>query len=113
MKYSIASHQFLPLLLSPNSQILVAFVHRYILASSPILDNNGNHTNRYLYNLYGSSGRLAGVRNMSEMLLAMIPHPERTVLQEAVSYKSAGRSGGCGGVGPWVRTFRSPRRLVR
>jgi len=44
--------------------------------------------------------------------LAVMPHMGRTVLQGVVSYKPAAGSGGQGGVGLWVRTFRSARRWV-
>jgi len=82
------------------------------LASIRYIDNGGNHTDRYPYNPNGSPGGVTGVRNMNGRVLAMMPHPERTVLQEAVSYKPAGSGGEWGGVGPWVRIFRSARRWV-
>ncbi|KAG0640770.1 putative phosphoribosylformylglycinamidine synthase [Tuber brumale] len=82
------------------------------LASIRYVDNRGNHTDRYPYNPNGSPGGLTGVRNENGRVLAMMPHPERSVLQEAVSYKPTGWGGEWGGVGPWVRIFRSARRWV-
>ena len=49
------------------------------LASIRYVYNRGNHSELYPYNPNGSPGGLTGVRNMNGRVLAMMPHPERTV----------------------------------
>ena len=64
---------------------------------------------------------IAGVRSRDGKVLAMMPHPERTVLRHVASYlppsdggKDGGKTGSAawGDFGPWVRLFKSARRWV-
>lgn len=76
------------------------------------VDNRGKPTEVYPANPNGSPGGIAGVRSVNGRVLAMMPHPERTVVRESVSYLSEkGREEGWE-QGPWVRFFRSARRWV-
>ncbi|KAF8460614.1 CobB/CobQ-like glutamine amidotransferase domain-containing protein [Kalaharituber pfeilii] len=81
------------------------------------VDNDLNPTEVYPCNPNGSPYGIAGVRNPDGRILAMMPHPERTILSEGVSWRPAGQKereemGWHGGLGPWVRMFRSARRWV-
>ncbi len=74
-------------------------------------------TQAYPFNPSGSPGGVAGVRSADGRVLAMMPHPERTVLRDTVSWappNDASDSGKAqwGDVGPWARLFQSARRWV-
>jgi len=76
------------------------------------LDNGLLPTERYPFNPNGSPLGIAGVRTPDGKVLAMMPHPERTVLKDACSWAPEGQVEGWGEFGPWVRLFRSARRWV-
>lgn len=76
------------------------------------VDNRGQPTEVYPVNPNGSPAGIAGIRSKNGRVLAMMPHPERTVVRESVSYLAEkGREEGWE-AGPWVRLFRSVRRWV-
>jgi phosphoribosylformylglycinamidine synthase len=75
-------------------------------------DNRGSVTTRYPYNPNGSPEGVAGVRSQDGRVLALMPHPERTVVGDVGSYIPAGKQEEWGEFGPWVRLFRSARRWV-
>ena len=72
----------------------------------------------YPYNPNGSLEGIAGVRSVDGRVLALMPHPERTVLGGIGSWipdaKMRGKGGeeGWGDFGPWIRLFQSARRWV-
>lgn len=74
-------------------------------------------TERYPANPNGSPGGVAGVRSRDGRVLALMPHPERTVLGGVGSWipeeglEGSGKEG-WGEVGPWGRLFFSARRWV-
>ncbi|KAI9834960.1 MAG: hypothetical protein M1819_002683 [Sarea resinae] len=86
--------------------------------------NNYLHpTERYPYNPNGSPQGIAAVRTPDGRVLAMMPHPERTILGGVGSWIPDGKTsarqkdgrmalGEWGEFGPWVRLFRSARRWV-
>lgn len=81
------------------------------------VDNNLVPTEKYPFNPNGSPEGIAGVRSPDGRVLAMMPHPERGVVGVSNSFvprKEEGRNGEPweGGLGPWVRMFRSARRWV-
>lgn len=83
------------------------------LAPLRYVDNNTlQPTQRYPFNPNGSPEGIAGVRSRDGRVLAMMPHPERTVLGAASgSWIPEGRKEEfveCGGA--WMRLFRSARR---
>jgi len=82
------------------------------LVSVRYLDNYHKPTERYPFNPNGSPQGIAGVRTPDGRVLAMMPHPERTILKEAVSYAPTNQSKDWGEFGPWVRMFKSARRWV-
>ncbi|KAG9236710.1 CobB/CobQ-like glutamine amidotransferase domain-containing protein [Amylocarpus encephaloides] len=75
-------------------------------------DNRGHVTARYPYNPNGSPEGIAAVRNADGRVLALMPHPERTIMVDVGSYIPAGKVEEWGEFGPWVRMFKSARRWV-
>lgn len=76
------------------------------------VDNRLNVTEAYPANPNGSPAGVAGVSSKDGRVLAMMPHPERTVMADVSSWVSDDVLKGCGAFGPWVRLFRSSRRWV-
>ncbi|ODA83852.1 hypothetical protein RJ55_02368 [Drechmeria coniospora] len=76
------------------------------------VDNRLQVTEQYPYNPNGSPGGVAGVSSRDGRFVAMMPHPERTVLADVASYVPVQTVGQWGEFGPWVRIFRSARRWV-
>jgi phosphoribosylformylglycinamidine synthase len=76
------------------------------------VDNDLEVTQRYPYNPNGSPGGVAGVSSLDGRVLAMMPHPERTILVDAASYVPPGMAAKWGDFGPWVRMFKRARRWV-
>ena len=50
---------------------------------------------------------------MDGKVLAMMPHPKRTIIVDVRSYVLKKKAAQWGEFGPWVRMFRSARRWVR
>jgi phosphoribosylformylglycinamidine synthase len=76
------------------------------------IDNYGKPTEKYPANPNGSPQGITGVRSKDGRVLALMPHPERTILREVGSYIPRGKMEEWGEVGPWARLFRSARRWV-
>jgi phosphoribosylformylglycinamidine synthase len=66
----------------------------------------------YPANPNGSPAGIAGVRSRDGRVLALMPHPERTVLADVGSYVPREMVGAWGEFGPWVRMFKSARKWV-
>jgi phosphoribosylformylglycinamidine synthase len=75
-------------------------------------DNRGTVTTSYPFNPNGSPEGVAGVRSLDGRVLAMMPHPERTIMADVGSYIPPGKQEQWGEYGPWVRMFKSARRWV-
>lgn len=75
-------------------------------------DNRGSVTTRYPYNPNGSPEGVAGVRSLDGRVLALMPHPERTIMADVGSYIPKDLVEEWGEFGPWVRMFKSARRWV-
>ncbi|KAI9818248.1 MAG: hypothetical protein M1832_004464 [Thelocarpon impressellum] len=88
----------------PASQISL----RYVDPAS------GASTEHYPYNPNGSPGGVAGVKSADGRVLALMPHPERSVLADSTSWVGEGEQANWGerGAGPWARLFESARRWV-
>ena len=76
-------------------------------------------TTSYPYNPNGSPEGIAGVRSRDGKVLAMMPHPERTIMGGIGSWfpdQNADKKGegveSWGDYGPWMRMFQSARRWV-
>ncbi|ORY03303.1 phosphoribosylformylglycinamidine synthase [Clohesyomyces aquaticus] len=82
------------------------------LVSLRYIDNYGTPTEQYPFNPNGSPQGITGVRSKDGRVLALMPHPERTILREVASYIPRGKMEEWGEYGPWNRLFRSARRWV-
>ena len=82
------------------------------LVSMRYVDNYLKPTERYPYNPNGSPLGVTGVRTPDGRVLALMPHPERTVIKEVSSWYPKTMAEEWGEYGPWVRMFRSARRWV-
>ncbi|KAF2754788.1 phosphoribosylformylglycinamidine synthase [Pseudovirgaria hyperparasitica] len=82
------------------------------LVSMRYVDNHLNQTEEYPANPNGSPLGITGVRTPDGKVLAMMPHPERTVLKEVASYYPEEQAKEWGEYGPWIRLFKSARRWV-
>lgn len=80
------------------------------LVAMRYVDNYGKVTEKYPLNPNGSPKGITAVRSRDGRVLAMMPHPERTILKEVGSYIP--RENEWSEVGPWARMFRSARRWV-
>ena len=68
-------------------------------------------TEVYPFNPNGSPEGIAGVRSEDGRVLALMPHPERTVMGGIASWLPEAAEG-WGEMGPWFRLFQSARRWV-
>ena len=83
------------------------------LVALQYIDNSTRQpTEKYPANPNGSPLGIAGVRSPDGRVLALMPHPERTVLAGVGSWIPDGRREEWGDVGPWGRVFGSARRWV-
>jgi phosphoribosylformylglycinamidine synthase len=80
------------------------------LVSIRYTDNSLQHTERYPYNPNGSPMGITGLRTPDGRVLAMMPHPERTILRDVGSYIPKAQAREWGEFGPWIRMFKSARR---
>ncbi|ORY57276.1 CobB/CobQ-like glutamine amidotransferase domain-containing protein [Pseudomassariella vexata] len=77
------------------------------------VDNHLNTTEKYPFNPNGSPGAVAGVSSKDGRVLAMMPHPERTIMADVGSYLPPAETlEEWGEFGPWVRMFKSARRWI-
>ncbi|KJX96312.1 phosphoribosylformylglycinamidine synthase like protein [Zymoseptoria brevis] len=82
------------------------------LVSMRYVDNYLKTTERFPYNPNGSSMGITAVRTPDGRVLAMMPHPERTILKDVASYIPREQAKEWGEYGPWTRMFKSARRWV-
>jgi phosphoribosylformylglycinamidine synthase len=76
------------------------------------VDNRLKVTEQYPYNPNGSPGGVAGVSSRDGRFVAMMPHPERTIVAGVNSYIPPKATEEWGEFGPWIRIFKSARRWV-
>ncbi len=76
--------------------------------------DNATHkpTEMYPFNPNGSPEAIAGVRSIDGRVLALMPHPERTIMAGIASYIPDGKAEEWGETGPWHRLFQSARRWL-
>jgi phosphoribosylformylglycinamidine synthase len=82
------------------------------MISMRYVDNYGKVTMKYPANPNGSPEGIADVRSKDGRVLALMPHPERTIMADVGSYITPGMVEEWGEFGPWVRMFKSARRWV-
>ena len=76
------------------------------------VDGTGEQASRYPLNPNGSVDAIGAFTSADGRVTLLMPHPERTILKEAVSYAPTNQSKDWGEFGPWVRMFKSARRWV-
>ena len=84
-----------------NGKVAVRYVSNYL-----------QPTEAYPANPNGSPLGIAGVRSTDGRVLALMPHPERTILSGVASWIPHGKTKQWGEKGPWARLFESARRWV-
>lgn len=97
---------------APSSSTTAESFVRDGLAPVQFVDNATlKPTMKYPYNPNGSPEGIAGVRTPNGRVLAIMPHPERTVMNGIASYLPE-EAKEWGEIGPWGRVFFSARRWV-
>lgn len=76
------------------------------------IDNYGHITEAYPANPNGSPQGIAGVRSRDGRVLALMPHPERTIMADVGSWVPKEKLERWGQYGPWFRIFLNARRWV-
>ncbi|KAI0008784.1 CobB/CobQ-like glutamine amidotransferase domain-containing protein [Xylariaceae sp. FL0662B] len=74
------------------------------------VNNYGKVTEQYPFNPNGSPGGIAGVKSKDGRVVAMMPHPERTVMGDVSSWKPEAMRNDQ--FGPWFRIFLNVRKWV-
>ncbi|OAX80313.1 phosphoribosylformylglycinamidine synthase [Emergomyces africanus] len=83
------------------------------LAPIQYIDNSSlKPTMKYPFNPNGSPEGIAGVRTPDGKVLALMPHPERTIMAGVGSWIPPDKVEEWGDIGPWGRIFYSARRWV-
>ncbi|EGE85909.1 phosphoribosylformylglycinamidine synthase [Blastomyces dermatitidis ATCC 18188] len=94
---------------SSNAESLV----KQNLAPIRYVDNSSlKPTTKYPFNPNGSPEGIAGVRTPDGKVLALMPHPERTIMAGVGSWIPPEKVEEWGNIGPWGRMFYSARRWV-
>ena len=76
------------------------------------IDNYGSVTEQYPFNPNGSPQGTAGVKSRDGRVVAMMPHPERTIMADVASWAPKERLDKSGQFGPWFRLFLNARQWV-
>ena len=80
------------------------------LAPMRYTDNYGATTEKYPFNPNGSPQGIAGVRSKDGRVVAMMPHPERTIMGPVGSWIKDELKDNQ--YGPWFRMFLNARKWV-
>ncbi|KAL8717014.1 MAG: hypothetical protein Q9225_005702 [Loekoesia sp. 1 TL-2023] len=76
------------------------------------IDNYGSVTEQYPFNPNGSPQGIAGVKSRDGRVVALMPHPERTIMADVASWAPKEKLDKWGQYGPWFRLFLNARRWV-
>lgn len=76
------------------------------------VDNYAHITEQYPFNPNGSPQGIAGVKSRDGRVVAMMPHPERTIMADACSYAPKDLKDSWGQFGPWFKMFLNARKWV-
>ena len=97
----------------PSSQQAENLVKSGLVPLRYVDNNTLQPTQQYPFNPNGSPEAIAGVRSKDGRVLALMPHPERTVMSGIGSYISDQTAKEWNGeIGPWGRLFQSARRWM-
>ena len=77
------------------------------------IDNYGSVTEKYPFNPNGSPQGIAGVKSRDGRVVAIMPHPERTIMADVASWAPKEKLDGWGQFGPWFKLFLNARKWVR
>jgi phosphoribosylformylglycinamidine synthase len=76
------------------------------------INNYGSVTEKYPFNPNGSPQGIAGVKSRDGRVVAMMPHPERTIMADVASWVPKEELDRWGSFGPWFRLFLNARKWV-
>lgn len=82
------------------------------LVNLRFINHDGSTATQYPANANGSPHGITGVRSENGRVLALMPHPERTILKEANSWYPEGLGKTWGEHGPWLAMFQNARDFV-
>jgi len=74
------------------------------------IDNYGSVTENYPFNPNGSPQGIAGVKSRDGRVIAMMPHPERTLMADVASWAPKEKLDTWGQYGPWFQLFLNARK---
>ncbi|KAK5636953.1 hypothetical protein RRF57_012665 [Xylaria bambusicola] len=80
------------------------------LAPLRYINNSGVVTEKYPSNPNGSPQGIAAVSSRDGRVLAIMPHPERTIMADVASYVPQKQLKEFGQYGPWIKMFRNARK---
>src|SRR5947207_4830172 len=103
--------------LYPTAKAELSSPHRLSCSHSttagwPRSDNYGSVTEKYPFNPNGSPQGIAGVKSRDGRVVAMMPHPERTIMADVASWAPKEKLDRWGQFGPWFRLFLNARKWV-
>lgn len=75
-------------------------------------DHHGSVTEEYPFNPNGSPEGIAAVQSRDGRVLAVMPHPERTIMADVGSWAPKEKLEERGQFGPWFMLFLNARRWV-
>jgi phosphoribosylformylglycinamidine synthase len=76
------------------------------------INNYGSVTEKYPFNPNGSPQGIAGVKSRDGRVVAMMPHPERTIMADVASWAPKEKLDRWGQFGSWFRLFLNARKWV-
>ncbi|KAI1812127.1 CobB/CobQ-like glutamine amidotransferase domain-containing protein [Poronia punctata] len=82
------------------------------LAPLRYVDNSGAIAESYPSNPNGSPRGIAGVSSRDGRVLAIMPHPERTIMADVASFVPPKQLDKFGKFGPWIKMFKNARKYV-
>ncbi len=97
---------------SASAGLAKGFASKHLAPLRYVDDATHKPTEMYPFNPNGSPEAIAGVRSIDGRVLALMPHPERTIMAGVASYIPDGKAEEWGETGPWHRLFQSARRWL-
>ncbi len=76
------------------------------------IDTYGAVTEKYPANPNGSPTGIAGVKSQDGRVVAMMPHPERTIMADVTSWAPREQQDSWGQYSPWFKLFSNARKWV-
>jgi phosphoribosylformylglycinamidine synthase len=95
-----------------DDSLAKSFYHSHLAPIQYVDNKTLAPTTIYPFNPNGSPEGIAGVRSVDGRVLAMMPHPERTILKGVGSWMPDDYVKEWDDYGPWIRLFQSARRWI-